>query len=160
MAQITDINKTSLQFIYSLSNISVDPTSPVFAPMTMGIFVAAFPIWGNLVLSAVVAVAISMVFYDSNYQWIKTQQPGVVHNLCDYVYLAIQVVLHAHKEDYPNNPVEPGALQHLPFIIQSVIDEAVAYKHFMGLCDQSHCATSPNVPCGRGFELGVTAFGK
>ena len=33
-------------------------------------------------------------------------------------------------------------------------------EHFMGLCDRSHCATSPNVPCGRGFELRVTAFGK
>ena len=31
---------------------------------------------------------------------------------------------------------------------------------FMGLCDQSHCATSPNVPCDWGFELRVTAFGK
>ena len=33
-------------------------------------------------------------------------------------------------------------------------------KCFMGLCDQSHCVTSLNVPCGRGFELGVTAFSK
>ena len=31
---------------------------------------------------------------------------------------------------------------------------------FMGLCDWIHCATSPNVPCGQGFELGVTTFGK
>jgi len=33
-------------------------------------------------------------------------------------------------------------------------------ERFMGLCDRGHCAMSPNVACGRGFELGVTAFGK
>ena len=32
--------------------------------------------------------------------------------------------------------------------------------HFMGLCYQSHCATSLNVPCGQGLELRVTTFGK
>lgn len=108
MAQLASTNKTSQEFITFLSNIGVDPTSPVFAPMTMGIFIATFPVWGNLVLSAVFAVTISMVFYDNNYRWIYTQKPGVVHNLCDYVYLAIDVVLRAHREDYPNSPAEPG----------------------------------------------------
>jgi hypothetical protein len=76
--------------------------------MTIGLFKSTFPIWGNLVLDAVFAVAISMVFYDRDYQWIQTQQSGVVHHLCNYVYMAIEVVLRAHKEDYPNNPVEQG----------------------------------------------------
>jgi hypothetical protein len=108
MAQLTDMNKSSLEFITFLTNIGVDPTSPVFAPMTMGLFVATFPIWGNLILTTIFAVTISMVFYDKKYRWIQTQRPGVIHNLCDYVYLAIDIVLCAHKEDYPHNPAEPG----------------------------------------------------
>jgi len=92
-----------------------------------------------------------MVFYDSNYQWIETQQPGVVHNLCDYIYQAIQVVLHAHKEDYPNNPVEPGALRHLPFIIQSMIDEAVAYHNSIKLFGRVWA-------CWYGFKTSITHY--
>ena len=45
-------------------------------------------------------------------------------------------------------------------VIMTSDDSSKDPKCFMGLCDRSHCATSPNVPCGRGFELGVTAFGK
>jgi hypothetical protein len=33
-------------------------------------------------------------------------------------------------------------------------------KRFMGLCNQSHYATSPNVACSQSFELRVTTFGK
>jgi len=108
MATLADMNKSSLEFITFLTSIGVDPTSPVFAPMTMGLFVATFPIWGNLILSTIFVVTISMVFYDDKYRWIQTQRAGVVHNICDYVYLAIGVVLSAHKEEYPHNPAELG----------------------------------------------------
>jgi len=43
---------------------------------------------------------------------------------------------------------------------QRTHDSSKDPEHFMGLYDRSHCATSLNVPCGRSFELRVTAFGK
>ena len=49
-----------------------------------------------------------MVFYDDKYWWIQTQRAGVVHNICDYIYLVIDIVLSAHKEEYPHNPAELG----------------------------------------------------
>ena len=45
-------------------------------------------------------------------------------------------------------------------VIMTSDDSSEDSECFMGLCDRSHCVTSLNVACGRGFELGVTAFGK
>ena len=45
-------------------------------------------------------------------------------------------------------------------VIMTLDDSSEDPECLMGLCDRSHYATSPNVPCGWGFELGVTTFGK
>ena len=44
--------------------------------------------------------------------------------------------------------------------IMTLDDSSENPKCFVGPHVQSHCATSPNVPCGQGFELRVTAFSK
>jgi hypothetical protein len=92
---------------------------PPFPPIpTCGIFATMFPIWGNIILGAIVAVSLSLVYFNPAYHWIADQVQGTVHPLCYFVYRAINFVLEAHGIDFPGSPPEHGML--LPDIENSI----------------------------------------
>jgi hypothetical protein len=90
---------------------TIGATMPPSPPIpTRGIFAAMFPIWGNIILDAVVAVSLSLVYFNPAYRWIANQVQGTVHALCYLVYRAINFVLEAHSIDFPHSPPEHGTL--------------------------------------------------
>jgi hypothetical protein len=96
-------------FLNTISTTGTSASQPDDFP-TRGAFTERFRTWGNIVLDSVIAVSISLVYFDPHYKWIQNQQSGVIHNLCHHVYSAIIFVLRAHNIDYPNIPAEQGEL--------------------------------------------------